>query len=883
MADVVASGDRVGLEPGTQVGHYEIVSELGRGGLGIVYLARDTTLGREAALKSPLPEHATDEDRRRFLTEARAASRVSHPAIVSIFEAFEAGDRPWLAMALAEGRPLRAELAERGPLSVEETLRHGEALADALRAAHAKHVLHRDVTPNNIFITPEGRAVLMDFGLARFFIPRGEESRVSTHDGSDPPAEVAGTVGYMSPEQSLARPIDPTTDIFALGAVLYEMCTGQRAFPGASWGEVLDATLHRDPPPLARFVHDAPPELERILRKAIAKRADERYATAEDLRVDLRALRRQVERDQDGRRPYRNGRPWATARWTALAAVLGAVTLTSWALWPRGALPAGLPRQLTAGVAWEADPAVAPDGRMVAYASEAENNVDVWVVDAHGGDPLRLTDGPAIDRAPAWFPDGSAVAYLSIGDGRPAIRKVPRLGGQSELLVADATDPAISPDGTRIAFARPGARGEARIFVAPLSDPEAARMVSADGDGVWNHEQPAWSPDGTRLAYAAQNDLWVVPADGGSARRLTSDGEYDRDPAWSADGRFVYFSSFREGTLALWRVPARGGPASRVTLGTGPESQPTLSADGTRLAYSTLLDTADLVVHDLASGTEFRIGDLRDEESPVFAPDGRSVVFVSDRRNGRVDLWLQPLSETGEPLGAARRLTDHPGTVAQPSVSPDGRWVAYHRVFEGQRDIWVVPTVGAAPVRFTDHPALDVHPDWSPDGRFLAWVSDRGRGQQPWIAPVTNGRPAGPPRLLTSEPLNWEAPAWSRDGSQIALVGFDPDGAGDVWTVAVHGGAPRRLTTGAQALRTCWDWQRPGALLVAGFWGQTRLSIRRVAGDGSADHPPEIVAWTGTSRLRADFDQSRDGRLLVFGQQDARGDVWLLEAPRRRY
>jgi Tol biopolymer transport system component len=520
---------------------------------------------------------------------------------------------------------------------------------------------------------------------------------------------------------------------------------------------------------------------------------------------------------------------------------------------------------------------------MVAYASEAEGNVDVWVVDAQGGDPLRLTDGPAVDRAPAWFPDGSAVAYLSVSDGRPAIRKVPRLGGQSVLLVADATDPAVSPDGTRIAFARPSAGGDMRIFVAPLADPEAARMVTTDGDGVWNHEQPAWSPDGTRLAYAAQNDLWVVPADGGSARRLTSDGEYDREPAWSADGRFVYFSSFREGTLALWRVPARGGPASRVTLGTGPESQPTLSADGTRLAYSTLLDTADLVVHDLATGTEHPIGDLRDEESPVFAPDGRSVVFVSDRRNGMVDLWLQPLSETGQPLGAARRLTDNPGTVAQPAFSPDGRWVAYHRVFEGQRDIWVVPVLGAAPVRFTGDAALDVHPDWSPDGRFLAWVSDRGRGQQPWIAPVANGRPAGPPRLLTAEPISFEAPAWSHDGSQIALVGFDRRGAAEVWVVGVNGGASRRITTGAQALRICWDWQRPGALLVAGFWGQPRLSVRRVAGDGSADYPPEIVAWMGTSRLRGDFDQSRDGRLLVFGRQDARGDVWILEAPRRRY
>ena len=396
-------------------------------------------------------------------------------------------------------------------------------------------------------------------------------------------------------------------------------------------------------------------------------------------------------------------------------------------------------------------------------------------------------------------------------------------------------------------------------------------MITTDDEGIWDHVQPTWSPDGARVAYAAQNDSWAVPAAGGGARRLTSDGEDHREPAWSPDGRFVYFSSFREGTLALWRVSARGGEVARVTMGTGPESHATLSGDGTRLAYSTLLQTADIVVQDLETGTERNIGDLRDEESPVFAPDRQSVVFVSDRQGGRFGLWLQPLSPAGEPLGTARRLTDQPRTVAQPSYSPDGRWVAYHRVLEGQRDIWVVSVSGGTPLRFTDDLNRDMQPDWSPDGRFLAWVSERSNSPQIWIAPVADGRPAGPARQVSEGSLSWSAPAWSRDGTRIAVVGADARGASDVWTLGVRGGTPRRVTIGARASRVCWDWQKPRVLLVAGSWGETKFSIRRVSEQGGPDQLIDTLAWLGPSELRADFDLSRDGRLLAFGRQDRVG------------
>jgi Tol biopolymer transport system component len=885
MANVVPTEFRPELPPGTRVGHYTIVGELGRGGLGVVYRARDDALGRDVALKSPLPDHASEEDRHRFLVEARAAARLSHPAILPIFEAFEDGDRPWLAMALADGRSLRAELTARGALPLEEVLSHAESLADALDAAHTKHVLHRDVTPNNIFLTPEGRVVLMDFGLARFFVIPGEESKTSTSDGSDRSSgDVAGTPGYMSPEQLLARPLGPATDIFGLGAVLYEAITGHRAFPGNNGGEILDATLHQNPPPIVQFVRGAPPELDRILHKALAKRPDERYATARDLLVDVRTLRRRLE-GKEGQGVVRTSwhdrtRPFLPLGIVAAAAI---VSVVAWAMLRQSGLPEGRPRQLTDAPGWEADPAIAPDGSFVAYAAEQNGNVDIWVVDARGGDPLQLTHDPGVDRRPVWSADSSAIVYVSNRGEGDGIWKVPRLGGSPVQLVADAQDPAISPDGTRIAFARVGQQGKLRIFVAPLADPESARMITGDGDGDWNHEQPSWSPDGTRVAYAAQRDLWLVPASGGGARRLTTDGEYDRDPAWSPTGRFVYFSSYREGTEALWRVAANGGRGVRVTPGTGPEIHPSVSGDGTRLAYSTRPNTSDIVVHELANGNERRIGILRYATSPVLTADRRAIVFVSDRVDGRLSLWLQALSADGDPTGTPRRLTDHPGTVSRPAVSPDGRWVAYYRVLDGQRDIWVVPIAGGAPQRFTEDPASDVHPEWSPDGRSLVFVSGRSGSDQIWIGPVSEGKPAGPPRQLTTTAVSPLAPVWSAEGSQIAFMDSDARGMTDIWVAAVGGGPSLRVTNGASAQRVRWDWQRPDTLLVSGFWNEPKLSVRRVSAGGHADAVPNSLAWLGESVLGADFDVSRDGRFLVFGRQTARGDVWLSEARRGKY
>lgn len=314
--------------PHTLIQHYELLAEIGRGGMGIVYRARDRTLARMVALKRPWPKRIADPaQRRRFLREARAAARISHPHVVPVFEVLEDDGVPWIAMELVDGGSLRGLIRAAGALPLEDVLRHAEGLADALAAAHAQNILHRDVNPNNILVDGNGRVLLTDFGLAHFVAGPVDEDAATASGSVDFTGDtrVVGTPGYTSPEQARGLPLDGRSDLFSLGAVLYEMCTGTRAFRGDTREELVHAVLHNAPadiPPSAAI----PDALVRIVRKALAKSPDERYQTARDLLADVRALRRQVEYQRHAELHPTPAR-WRARRFLSRAAVLATLLL----------------------------------------------------------------------------------------------------------------------------------------------------------------------------------------------------------------------------------------------------------------------------------------------------------------------------------------------------------------------------------------------------------------------------------------------------------------------------------------------------------------------------------------------------------------------------
>jgi len=867
-------------EPLERVASFAILEEIGRGGMGIVYRARDLKLEREVALKRPLPEYLERPDfHKRFMAEARSASKLMHPSITTVFEVFEDKGIPWMVMELIDGASLRSMLTGQHPIPLENVLRYAEGLTDALRVAHLGGILHRDINPNNILVGMDGRARLSDFGLARAW--RDPESGSSGSDDSTATRSagwVAGTRGYMSPEQALGKSMDPRSDIFSLGLVYYEMCTGRAAFDWRESDDWLDALLHREPEPISRINAEVPIEFQEIVRKAIAKRTFQRYQSANEMLLDVRATRRKLLSDTGSGPPPIRWRPRKLGKWyavggaiaVAVAAVVGWKSLSSP---PTSNTSMGWrPRQITSAPGWETEPALSPDGTMIAYISNESGNPDVWLADSGGGNPLQLTDHPSADRDPAWYPDGSTIAFVSDRGGEPAIWKVPRFGGSPLLVLPDARDPAISRDGEHIAFSRSSRDGFLRIGVAAIDDVSKVRILTGDGQGFWNHEDPAWSPDGKTLCFCDFRDLWLVPVDGGEdPRRLTNEQQRDRDPVWSADGRWVYFSSEREGTAALWRVPVTGGPPERLTLGTGPEREPSLSRTGDRLAYSTFERVVDIVVVDMATGERTFLSGGRRESSPVIAPDGRSLIFGSNRA-GKFDLWRQQLDGI-QPVGAPIKLTDLPGSIATCSFSPDGAWIACYRVIGTQRDIWVFSEDGGVPTQFTEHPGTDIHPSFSPDGSMLAFASDREEVQSIWIAPISEGRRTGDARRVSGpETPVAMFPAWSPDGSRIAFVAES-----EVWIIGVDPPSEaRRVTEGAipEDLR----WEPSGEhLLVAGSWGTHRVELRRVAVVGGAGVPFDPPITFGAEEAPGSFDLSADGRTLALLRTTKGGDIWLVK------
>lgn len=860
--------------PGTRVAHYDILAVIGQGGNAIVYRALDTQLGREVALKSLRPSQArNDESLRRFLREPRAASRLNHPNVVAIHEVFEEAGFPWIAMQLVDGRSLRTLLGDGRPLPIDQVLRYAEELALALQAAHDRHVVHRDVNPNNVLIDRSGRALLGDFGIAGFFTPEGAPD--GTHSqSSELSGAFVGTFPYMSPEQLLGRPLDGRSDLFSLGAVLYEMCSGRLAFPSREPARLLDDILHHEPEPLRHFTYDCPPELESIIRKALRKDPEERYQNAREIVADIRALRHRLQSPPASTaRTRRFGRGLILGLTILLAMTGAGWFLQGWRMAHRP-LPRVRPVPVTTGDGTEWDPALSPDGNEIAFVSEQSGNPEIWIVDAAGGPAQPVTDSPGLDESPAWFPDGRTIAFVSDRGGSQSIWRVARRGGLPTLLLANAWDPAISPDGRMIAFARAVGPGQTRIGVASVVDTSDARLLTDAEDGLWVQQKPAWSPDGRTLCYQDQENLWVVPSGGGAARRLTADATGESEPAFTPDGRFLYVGSMREYTQAVWRWPLAGGRPLRLTLGAAEEQQPSMGRNPRRLCYATHESREVLVLIDRRSGQSTELSGGGSDLFPALQPDGRAVYFASTRW-GRQDLWRQEIRE-GRFTGDARRITDQTGRAAYPAVSPDGRWIAYYRILGGQRDLWTIPTDGGNAVRFTDDPAPDYHPAWSPDGQWLAWIAERsgaGRGHV-MVQAARDGRPDGPARDLTPGAAAAVTPVWSPDGREIDFI----ESGEDLWRVAVDGRTPpEAVTRGARLIRAACDPTGP-YLLASHREPDRRARLVRIDPATGAMSPADVDVVFGRGPVYPDFSLSHDGRYLIFVRNEQRGDIWLLDA-----
>lgn len=632
------------LTNGSRLGPYEIVAAAGAGGMGEVYRARDPRLERHVALKVLTSRFVADADGlRRFQQEAQAASQLNHPNIVAVYDVGQHDGVPYLVSELLEGETLRQRLT-RERLPLRRALDLAIQIARGLAAAHEKGIIHRDLKPENIFITRDGNAKILDFGLAKL-LPTPDDAEKGTAPTAYTEAGVMlGTAGYMSPEQARGLPTDHRTDIFSLGAVLYEMVAARRAFVGETAADIITKVLTADPTPPSEGNDRLPPALDRVILHALEKNPAERFQAVRDLGFVLEGL----TTASGASTPAVAGVP--QRRWRPAAGILLvlAAALLVYVLWRRESGPprseASAPivlQRLTDFVGMEQSPAVSPDGKSVAL-SAGTGTPHIWVRLLAGGAPLRITRDHVPHLYPRWSPDSASLIYFSPAaaesEAQGAIYEISALGGNPRRLVTSFTGGDISHDEKRLAFfRREGNRLE--LVIADRNGVNASVLASLAPD--FGYCCLRWSPGDQMIGYQRSRvfnyDVFAIAVNGGEPRKITRDQTSVAGYSWLPDASGIVYSSSRNTTalylptMDLFQAKLDGSPVRQLTFG----------------------DTSYL--------------------DPDVCSEGR--VFATQVRRD-FDVWKFPID--GSPADNVRRavrVTNQTGHVQTPSLSPTiGPW-----------------------------------------------------------------------------------------------------------------------------------------------------------------------------------------------------------------
>ena len=909
---------------GSRFDRYEILSLLGAGGMGEVYLARDTRLDRKVALKILPPLYTNDKDRvRRFEKEAKAVSALNHPNIITIFEVGQAetdsGNSHFIATEYIEGQTLRRKMRKER-LSIAEAIEITVQIAGALEAAHTAGILHRDIKPENIMLRPDGYVKVLDFGLAKLTERSSDSGESSQADNETDPNLILGTATYMSPEQARAQRLDARSDVFSLGIVLYEMLAGRSPFHDQTASDVMAAILSREPLPLSSLSSEVPLELEKIAHKALAKDREARYQSARELQIDLKNLRQraattnnfparstndsQAESQNLETRiepVAKNTSGVSAADSTSASIILGEIRKHRGgvivALMLFVLLAGGLGFAVSRWLSHEPDPVfknarfnrlvaqgraadavVSPDGKQIAYVIDDGGKRSLWLRQATSNSAALPIHQPTDlrFRAPTFSNDGNSIFYVLRKSDSPSgdLYKVPTLGGASIKLLSGVSSPvALSPDNKQLAYVRElPAEGISLLMVADgKNERELARRKLPDSFSI---EGPSWSPDGKTIACPIasfsggiqQNIVAINVADGSEKNLLEKPWPSIGRVSWTENGKGILMAAREPESLTafgrqVWFVSYPNGKAIRITNDLNDYRGVTVAADGNTIAAVQINQISNLWVapsNDSSKARQLTFGSGSSDgiQGLAWTPDNK-IVYASNT-SGKSDLWK--ISMDG---GSSQQLTLESGNSTFPSVSADGKQIAFNAyrsgagvgiwlmngdgsglkqltfgqldldphfsttgqevifssIKSGKRTLWKVPVAGGEPVQLLN--VLSEYPQVSPDGKWLACSyrnETTGAPARYVVLPVSGGTPVIAFDIPTSP---WRWVRWSPDSTALTYPVIANEVA-NIYSQPIKGGAPKQLTDFKANTIFAFDWSPDGNWLALARGLETR-------------------------------------------------------------